>query len=125
MVVCVQRTQVQAGPIKEKCMVEVGITAQDVADRHLNDDPGDGVKLFLENIGIIADNKIIPGAFGQVLGHLITEEAVERMDATCNLIESETSDEESCELAWQISECYEGLRMSDARQHRRTRKHRG
>ncbi|XP_039480490.1 general odorant-binding protein 56a [Drosophila santomea] len=110
---------VQAGLIKEQCMAEVGVTAHDVADRHVNDDPGVSVKCFFrcffEKLGIMTDNKIIPGAFGRAVGHLITEEGVQRMDETCNLFESETSDEDSCEFAWQITECYEGLKMSDAR----------
>ncbi|KMY95192.1 general odorant-binding protein 56d isoform X2 [Drosophila simulans] len=129
MVVCVQRTQVQAGPIKDQCMAAAGITAQDVANRHETDDPGHSVKCFfrcfLENIGIIADNEMIPGAFDRVLGHIVTVEAVERMEATCNMIRSETTDDESCEFAWEISECYEGVRLSDVKNGRRTRIHKG
>nr|ABW78113.1 odorant-binding protein 56i [Drosophila melanogaster]ABW78118.1 odorant-binding protein 56i [Drosophila melanogaster]ABW78133.1 odorant-binding protein 56i [Drosophila melanogaster]ABW78138.1 odorant-binding protein 56i [Drosophila melanogaster]ABW78161.1 odorant-binding protein 56i [Drosophila melanogaster] len=120
---------VQAGPIKDQCMAAAGITAQDVANRHETDDPGHSVKCFfrcfLENIGIIADNQIIPGAFDRVLGHIVTAEAVERMEATCNMIKSETTHDESCEFAWQISECYEGVRLSDVKKGQRTRNHRG
>ncbi|EDW48644.1 general odorant-binding protein 56d [Drosophila sechellia] len=120
---------VQAGPIKDQCMAAAGITAQDVANRHESDDPGHSVKCFfrcfLENIGIIADNEIIPGAFDRVLGHIVTVEAVERMEATCNMIKSESTHDESCEFAWEISECYEGVRFSDVKNGRRTRIHKG
>ncbi|XP_043645001.1 LOW QUALITY PROTEIN: general odorant-binding protein 56a [Drosophila teissieri] len=82
-------------------------------------------RCFFEKIGIMADNRIIRGAFGRVFGGLLTLEAIERMDDSCNLLESETSDEDSCEFAWEVTVCYEGLKMSDARHEQRTRMRRG
>ncbi|XP_017125598.1 general odorant-binding protein 56d [Drosophila elegans] len=115
-----QTAFVDGDKIKDMCLEKVGLTPEELRARHRTEIPNPNVKCFLkcflENIGVIAGNAIIPGGFAKVLGPLVTDEAVERMETECHVVEADPNEEDPCEFAWLMSSCYERLTLSDLRQ---------
>ncbi|XP_016976772.1 general odorant-binding protein 56a [Drosophila rhopaloa] len=110
---------VESGKVKEMCLAQEGVTAEEVKARHHQEIPDPKVKCFfrcfLENIGLLADNEIVPGGFAKVFGKILSDEAIERMEQDCNAIKADPNEQDPCEFPWLVSACYEGLKISDLR----------